>query len=45
MVYYDSKKGLEKRGIVFAKPIVEKQEPNPFPASVGCKPPLGYKQA
>ena len=45
VVYYDSKKGLEKRGIVFAKPIVEKQEPNPFPASVGCKPPLGYKQA
>jgi len=33
VIFYDSRKNLEKIGIVFEKKKVEKKDPNPFPAS------------
>lgn len=40
VLYYDSRKGLERRGIVFTKSHVK---PNPFPADKGCSPPAGWR--
>lgn len=45
-IYYDSRKGLESRGIQVSRPYKKetKQLPNPFPEYVtGAKPPLGWK--
>ena len=42
-IYYDSKKNLEKLGIVISKPNENKQAPNPFPGLAGCKPPVNWK--
>lgn len=43
-MYYDTRKGLEKRGIKVVykpkKPVIQK--PNPFPSN-GCTPPKGWK--
>jgi len=41
VIYYDSRKGLEKRGIQVAQPAP--RTPNPFPGGVGCTPPANWK--
>lgn len=43
-IYYDTRQGLEKRGIqvVKPKPAVEK-DPNPFPRAA-CQPPKGWRK-
>lgn len=45
VIYYDSRKNLEKLGIIFDKKKLEKKEPNPFPASKikFCSPPEGWE--
>lgn len=40
VIFYDTKKNLEKRGIITKK--VENRVPNPFP-SMGCKPPSNWR--
>ena len=46
-IYYDSKHGLEKRGIQVGRPSKKKKmvEPNPFPgySDVGCTPPNNWR--
>lgn len=44
VVYYDSRKNLEKRGIIVV-PVKEEviKTPNPFP-KLGCKPPAGWSE-
>ena len=42
ITYYDNKKNLEKKGIVFKKHIKEQPEPNAFPQTF-CKPPKDWK--
>lgn len=43
VLYYNSKKNLEKLGIVFEKKKKDIKEPNPFPASKNfCKPPKNW---
>jgi len=41
-IYYDTKKGLERRGVV-VKEAREPVKPNPFPAA-GCKTPGGWRR-
>ena len=41
VIYYDSRKNLEKKGIIVTKPKEEKKAPNPFP-KMGCKPPKNW---
>jgi len=43
VIYYDTRKNLEKRGIIITKPIETKKTPNPFP-KMGCKPPKGWAE-
>ena len=46
-VYYDSRRGLEQRGIVIKKSNKAKMPPDPFPgytSSTGAKPPPGWKK-
>ena len=43
-LYYDTRKNLEKLGIVISKPKKEiKNNPNPFPGLTGCKAPANWK--
>jgi hypothetical protein len=42
VVFYDSRKNLERRGIVVERRDTLSIRPNPFPG-VGCKPPAGWK--
>lgn len=42
VLYYDSRKNLEKRGITFRKAMPDL--PNPFPANTGCPVPTGWKK-
>ena len=42
VMYYDTRKGLEKRGIQVTQPEV-RPTPNPFPGITGCQPPSGWK--
>lgn len=46
VIYYDSRKNLEKLGIIFDKKKVSIKEPNPFPASKikFCEPPENWEQ-
>lgn len=43
VVYYDSKKNLEKRGIIVSSFKEEPKTPNPFP-KLGCTPPKGWSE-
>jgi hypothetical protein len=42
VIYYDTRKGLEKRGIEVVAPT-PKPVPNPFPGDKGCTPPQNWK--
>lgn len=42
VVFYDSRKNLERRGIVVERRDALSIRPNPFPG-IGCKPPAGWK--
>lgn len=41
VIYYDSKRNLEKMGIVIKEDKINPTKPNPFPGN-GCKPPVGW---
>ncbi len=41
VIYYDTRKGLEKRGIEVVAPAA-KPVPNPFPGDKGCTPPSNW---
>ena len=44
VIYYKTKKELEKIGIIFEEKVKNTIEPNPFPASKNfCNPPKGWK--
>jgi hypothetical protein len=42
VIYYDSKKGLERRGVKLEHKVPPL--PNPFPADQGCAPPPGWRK-
>ncbi|MNY39449.1 hypothetical protein D3C86_1741330 [compost metagenome] len=42
VLFYDSRKNLERRGIIVEKRDSISMRPNPFPG-MGCKPPAGWK--
>jgi hypothetical protein len=42
VIYYDTRKGLEQRGIEVVKPS-PRPIPNPFPGDKGCTPPPNWK--
>lgn len=44
-IHYDDIRGLEQRGVQIPHrtPRHVEHEPNPFPAGVGCKPPVGWQ--
>jgi hypothetical protein len=42
VIYYDTRKGLEQRGIEVVSPA-PKPVPNPFPGDKGCTPPQNWK--
>lgn len=42
VVYYDSRKNLERMGIIVEPRASVQTKPNPFPG-VGCKPPAGWR--
>ena len=41
-IYYDTRKGLEQRGIEVVSPTT-KPKPSPFPGDKGCTPPPNWK--
>ena len=42
VVYYDSRRNLERKGIVIEPRTQLQSKPNPFPG-IGCKPPAGWR--
>lgn len=42
VIYYDNKKGLERRGVKMEQKVVPL--PNPFPGDVGCETPHGWRK-